>query len=102
MGRAHYWNSVVDLWPLAVPGGAKLVLPSDVVQTYIRLISTAVIYAWIYNSTRGSLPLVMIAHAAHNIDSSFILGPSTDPSHLGPFIGSVLYAIDELGDQGRG
>jgi membrane protease YdiL (CAAX protease family) len=88
--------STWHLWPLVVPGGAKLFLPSDVVQTYIRLISTAVIYAWIYNSTQGSLPVVMIAHAAHNIDSSFIPGPSTDPSHLAPFIGSVLYAVAAL------
>jgi membrane protease YdiL (CAAX protease family) len=85
--------STWHLWPLAVPGGAKLFLPSDVVQTYIRLISTAVIYAWIYNSTRGSLPAVMIAHAANNIDTSFIPGPSVDPTHLGPFIGSLLYAV---------
>jgi membrane protease YdiL (CAAX protease family) len=41
---------------------------SDVIVTqYLRLIATAVIYAWIYNSTKGSLFLVMVAHAAHNI-----------------------------------
>jgi membrane protease YdiL (CAAX protease family) len=84
--------STWHLWPLVVPGGAKLYLPSDVAQTYIRLISTAVIYAWIYNSTRGSLPAVMVAHAAHNIDSSFIPGASVDPTHLGPLLGSLCYA----------
>jgi uncharacterized protein len=41
---------------------------TDVMVTqYLRLIATAVIYAWIYNSTKGSLFLVMVAHAAHNI-----------------------------------
>ncbi len=41
---------------------------TDVLVTqYLRLIATAVIYAWIYNSTNGSLFLVMVAHAAHNI-----------------------------------
>ena len=84
--------STWHLWPLVVPGGAKLFLPSDVAQTYIRLISTAVIYAWIYNSTGGSLPAVMVAHAAHNIDSSFIPGASVDPTHLGPFLGALSYA----------
>jgi membrane protease YdiL (CAAX protease family) len=84
--------STWHLWPLVVPGGAKLFLPSDVAQTYIRLISTAVIYAWIYNSTRGSLPAVMVAHAAHNIVSSFIPGASVDPTHLGPLLGSLCYA----------
>ena len=84
--------STWHLWPLVVPGGAKLFLPSDVAQTYIRLISTAVIYAWIYNSTGGSLPAVMVAHAAHNIDSSFIPGASVDPMHLGPLLGALCYA----------
>jgi len=84
--------STWHLWPLAVPGGAKLFLPSDVAQTFIRLISTAVIYAWIYNSTGGSLPAVMVAHAAHNIASSFIPGASVDPTHLGPLLGSFCYA----------
>jgi membrane protease YdiL (CAAX protease family) len=37
------------------------------VTQYLRLIATAVIYAWIYNCTKGSLFLVMVAHAAHNI-----------------------------------
>ena len=85
--------STWHLWPLVVPGGAKLFLPSDVAQTYVRLISTAVIYAWIYNSTGGSLPAVMVAHAAHNIDSSFIPGASIDPMHLGPLLGALCYAV---------
>jgi membrane protease YdiL (CAAX protease family) len=63
-----------------------------VAQTFIRLISTAVIYAWIYNSTGGSLPAVMVAHAAHNIDSGFIPGASIDPTHLGPLLGALCYA----------
>ena len=84
--------STWHLWPLVVPGGAKLFLSTDVAQTYIRLISTAVIYAWIYNSTGGSLLAVMVAHAAHNIDSSFIPGASIDPAHLGPLLGSLCYA----------
>jgi len=84
--------STWHIWPLFVPGGSKLFLPSDVAQTYIRLISTAVIYAWIYNSTGGSLPAVMVAHAAHNIHSGFIPGASVDPRHLGPLLGALCYA----------
>ena len=84
--------STWHIWPVFVPGGSKLFLPSDVAQTYIRLISTAVIYAWIYNSTGGSLPAVMVAHAAHNIDSGFIPGASVDPTHLGPLLGALCYA----------
>jgi len=84
--------STWHIWPVFVPGGSKLFLPSDVAQTYIRLISTAVIYAWIYNSTGGSLPAVMVAHAAHNIDSGFIPDASVDPTHLGPLLGALCYA----------
>jgi uncharacterized protein len=84
--------STWHLWPLLVPGGAKLFVPSDVAQTYVRLISTAVIYAWIYNSTGGSLPVVIVAHAAHNIVSGLIPGASIDPTHLGPLLGSFCYA----------
>lgn len=89
--------STWHLWPLAVPGGAKLFLPSDVVQTYVRLIATAVIYAWIYNSTHGALLPVIVAHAGHNIWTTFIPGSSNDPTHLGPLIGSVLYFVVAVG-----
>jgi hypothetical protein len=34
----------------------------------------------------------MVAHAAHNIDSSFIPGASIDPTHLGPLLGALYYA----------
>jgi uncharacterized protein len=44
-----------------------LSLTDIIVTQYLRLIATAIIYAWIYNSTKGSLFLVMVAHAAHNI-----------------------------------
>jgi uncharacterized protein len=44
-----------------------LSLTDVIVTQYLRLIATAIIYAWIYNSTKASLFLVMVAHAAHNI-----------------------------------
>lgn len=59
----------------------------------MRLIGTAVIYAWIYNSTGGSLLAVMVAHAGHNIGTSFIPDPPNDPAHLKPIIDAVLYAV---------
>jgi membrane protease YdiL (CAAX protease family) len=70
-----FWASVIigvlwatwHLWPALAPGGLAHFTYLDVVQTYVRLIATAVIYGWIYNSTRGSLLLVMLAHAGHNI-----------------------------------
>jgi membrane protease YdiL (CAAX protease family) len=59
--------STWHLWPIITPGGFAHLTPSGLAQTYIRLISTAIIYAWLYNSTNGSLFLVMVAHAGHNI-----------------------------------
>ena len=38
--------------------------------------SANLIYAWMYNSTRGSLFLVMVAHAGHNIAATLIGAPS--------------------------
>lgn len=55
------------LWPIIAPGGSEHLGAADITQTYVRLISTAIIYAWIYNATHGSLLLVMVAHAGHNI-----------------------------------
>ena len=55
------------LWPLLTPAGATSISAVDVLQTFVRLISTSVVYAWLYNRTNGSLPIVMVAHAGHNI-----------------------------------
>jgi membrane protease YdiL (CAAX protease family) len=55
-----------------------------------------VIYAWIYNSTGGSLLAVMVAHAGHNLGTSLVPDPSNDPNHLKPIIDAVLYAVVAL------
>jgi membrane protease YdiL (CAAX protease family) len=59
--------SAWHLWPVLAPGGLKTTDASDVVLTFLRLGATAIIYAWMYNSTAGSLLIVMLAHAGHNI-----------------------------------
>jgi hypothetical protein len=35
----------------------------------------------------------MVAHAGHNIGTSFIPDPPNDPNHLKPLIDAVLYAV---------
>jgi membrane protease YdiL (CAAX protease family) len=57
-GTFHLW--IIPICPHC------LSLKDVIVTQYLRLIATAVIYAWIYNGTKGSLFLVMVAHAAHN------------------------------------
>jgi membrane protease YdiL (CAAX protease family) len=59
--------STWHLWPIIAPGGSDHLGVANLAQTYVRLISTAIIYAWIYNSTGRSVLLVMLAHAGHNI-----------------------------------
>ncbi|TMD13908.1 MAG: CPBP family intramembrane metalloprotease [Chloroflexi bacterium] len=44
--------SLWHLWPAAAPGGLNLTTWSDGVLTFIRLIATSVVYAWIYNGER--------------------------------------------------
>jgi membrane protease YdiL (CAAX protease family) len=64
--------SIWHLWYVILPGGFSNVTGTDAVATYIRLTSTAVIYAWMYNSTDGSLLIAMLAHLGHNLAASLI------------------------------
>lgn len=84
--------STWHLWPVAVPGGLSLFSWTDFPQTYLRLTSTAVLYAWLYNSTRGSLLLVLVAHGAFNLDSSIVQTPASDV-HTIPIIVAILHCL---------
>ena len=59
--------SVWHLWIVLTPDGAAQVDAVDVAQTFVRLIATAVLYAWLYNASGGRLSVVLVAHAAHNL-----------------------------------
>jgi len=59
--------SAWHLWPVLAPGGLNGTNTSDLILTLVRLSATAIVYAWLYNSTGGSLLIVMLAHAGHNI-----------------------------------
>jgi membrane protease YdiL (CAAX protease family) len=43
------------------------------VQFVIYVVASSVIYAWVYNSTRASLPIVILLHAAFNSFAKFFL-----------------------------
>jgi len=79
------------LWPVVLPGGRALQTPEDAAATYIRMISTAIVYAWMYNSTNGSLFLVMVAHFGHNLAASVVKAPP-DSSHFHLTI-ALLYLV---------
>jgi membrane protease YdiL (CAAX protease family) len=68
--------STWHLWYVITPGGFANVTGTDALATYIRLTSTAIVYAWMYNSTNGSLLTAMLAHLGHNLAASFIPTPA--------------------------
>ena len=102
-GIGALWAAIVigllwstwHLWPVAVPGGLSLFDWTDFPQTYLRLTSTAVLYAWLYNSSRGSLLLVLVAHGAFNLDSSIVQTPASDV-HTIPIIVAILHGVAAL------
>jgi membrane protease YdiL (CAAX protease family) len=56
------------------------------------MISTSILYAWLYNSTNGSLILVMVAHAGHNLAIDFIPLPENDGG-VAPLLIAILYLV---------
>lgn len=64
--------SLWHLWPVLTPGGFATTGIAGVVLTFARLTATSVVYAWLLNSTRGSLLVVMLAHAGHNIAAQVV------------------------------
>ena len=83
--------SIWHLWPAVAPGGLNSTTWSDVVLTVVRLTATSILYAWIYNSTQGSLLLVMLAHAGHNLAVRFV--PSADSVQHGDPVVATLYVV---------
>src|SRR5882762_569377 len=83
--------SLWHLWPVAAPGGLGATTWSEAGLTFIRLIATSVIYAWLFNSTRGSLLIVMLAHAGHNLAVRFV--PPADSVQHGDPVVTSLYVV---------
>jgi len=83
--------SLWHLWPVAAPGGLSTTTWSEAGLTFVRLIATSVIYAWLFNSTRGSLLIVMLAHAGHNLAVRFV--PPADSVQHGDPVVTGLYLL---------
>jgi uncharacterized protein len=83
--------SLWHMWPIAAPGGLSTTTWSETSLTFIRLISTSVVYAWLFNSTRGSLLIVMLAHAGHNLAVRFV--PPADSVQHGDPVVTGLYVL---------
>jgi len=86
--------STWHLWYVITPGGFSNVTAVDTAATYVRLISTAIVYAWMYNSTSGSLFIVMLAHVGHNLAASLIPTPADGGwHHLAIAVGYLMVAL---------
>jgi len=94
-----FWAAVIvgsvwslwHLWPAVAPGGIATMTWSDVGLTFLRLTSTSIIYAWLYNNTGGSLLVVMLAHAGHNIAVRIL--PAAGSVTHGDHVVAGLYAV---------
>ena len=87
------WSSW-HLWYVILPGGLSNVSGIDAGATYLRLTSTAVIYAWMYNSTNSSLLIAMIAHLGHNLAASLM--PTFGDEGQQHLIIALLYCVAAL------
>ncbi|MHA7986046.1 CPBP family intramembrane glutamic endopeptidase [Rathayibacter sp. CAU 1779] len=84
--------SVWHLWPMLTPVGRAELGPADVAQTFLRLIATAVVYAWLYNASGRCLPVVLVAHAGHNIAVD-LMPERVIGSDAGAMTMAALYAV---------
>ena len=67
---------------------------TDAIATYLRLTSTSIVYAWMYNNTNGSLLIAMLAHLGHNLAASLMpTPPDGGRQHL---IVAFLYFVSAM------
>ena len=83
--------STWHLWYVIAPGGFANVTETAAVATYVRLTSTSIVYAWMYNNTNGSLLIAMLAHLGHNLAASFM--PTPDDGGRQHLIVALIYLV---------
>ncbi|QVQ52654.1 CPBP family intramembrane metalloprotease [Spiractinospora alimapuensis] len=79
-------------WPLLAPGGVDGGALALTLQLYVRLIATAVIYAWLLNTT-GSLLLVMVAHLSHHVALDLLPVPDAVGAGWGAILAALYAAL---------
>jgi len=84
--------SLWHLWPALTPVGFAELSTPDIVQTFLRLVATSIIYAWLYNASGGSLPVVLVAHAGHNIAVD-MMPPEVIGTDAGALTMAALYVL---------
>jgi len=81
--------TVWHLWPVVAPGGLDGTTWADALLTLVRLTALSVLFAWLYNSTGGSLLIVMVAHAGYDVGVNLV--PGAYGNHTDPVL-VVLFA----------
>ncbi len=75
------------LWPIVVAWHLPLFLTGNIVwPDVLAMLGGVLVYNWLYRGTRGSVLLVMVAHAANNAFSGAYLSPlftGADAERLG-------------------
>jgi len=85
--------TVWHLWPVVAPGGLDETTWTDAGLTLVRLAALSILFAWLYNSTGGSLLIVMIAHAGYDMGVNLV--PGANGNHADPVL-VVLLAVAAL------
>lgn len=81
-------------WGLAAPGGIASESLGGFGLSLVRMTALAILYAWMYNCTRASLVIAMVAHAGHNIANN-VVGAPADGAEVG-FLITVMYGAAAL------
>jgi membrane protease YdiL (CAAX protease family) len=69
----------------------------DAPRSLLRMVATAILYGWLYVKTGGSLPVVMLAHAGHNIAVDVLsFSGASDAGGFPLTVISSLYALAAL------
>ena len=79
------------LWPVIAPGGLDGTTWADAWLALVRLTSLSVLFAWLYNSTGGSLLIVMVAHAGYDMGVNLV--PGANGNHADPVLVVMLAAV---------
>ncbi len=55
-------------WPLFTPAGPAVIDVGGLLTFLLYIVSASVLFAWLYNSTGGSLPIALVAHVGFDLN----------------------------------
>ncbi len=76
-------------WPLFTPAGPPTIDVAGLLTFFVYIVSASVLFAWLYNSTGGSLPIAWAAHVGFNLN---LVSAQTVPF----LVVAILYAVTAI------